>query len=176
MPRLIIGDETRRSRHPALVTELANELRASRRCGQPIIHEQRFPRTDVIRTTVIWDQWDGIEENERVDVILQAYEDAEGKAFRDRVMLAIGLTTPEARDAGLLPVQVTAAVRSSDPVSVEDCQQAMIDVGASTLESPKFPQLRFATIAEAEQCVKELVSRLPASQPLWIIATEGAQR
>jgi hypothetical protein len=175
MPRIILGHERERPRYPNLVAELAEELRHSRRFGQPLIREQRFPKTDVIRTTVIWDKWEPLHDEDRLATILEAYEEVEGDEFRNRVALAIGLTVPEAHEAGLLPVQVATALRASDPVTAEQCRDAMIEVGASLLLSPERPVLRFATVEEAEQCVRELVKRLPGSEPVWSITKDIAR-
>jgi hypothetical protein len=140
-----------------------------------VIREQRFPRTDAIRTTVIWDKWEPLNDEDRVATILQAYEEVEGEAFRDRLALALGLTVPEAHEAGLLPVQVTTAIRASDRVTAAQCRDTMIALGASVLSNPDRPVLRFATIQEAEECVRHLVQRLPESEPIWIVTQEVAR-
>lgn len=175
MPRVILGPKRERPHFPDLVAELADELRSNRPFGQPLIREQRFPKTDVIRATVIWDKWESLSDEDRLATILQAYEDVEGEAFRDRVALAIGLTVPEAHGAGLLPIQVTTALRASDAVTVEECRDAMIEFGASVLSNPERPALRFATVEEAEQCVQQLIKRLPKSEPVWIMTQDAAR-
>lgn len=175
MPRIILGPKRERPHFPDLVAELADELRTNRPCGQPLIREQRFPKTDVIRTTVIWDKWESLSDEDRLATILQAYEDVEGEAFRDRVALAIGLTVSEAHETGLLPFQVTTALRASDAVTAEECRDAMIEFGASVLSDPDRPVLRFATVEEAEQCVQQLVKRLPESEPVWIVTREAGR-
>lgn len=174
MPRIVQGvEERRRIRYPELITDLADELRTKRESGQPVIREQHFPRTNAIRVTVIWDKWEGVPDEDRVATILHAYEQVEGGDFRDRIALVIGLTVPEATESGLLPVQVTTALRKDDPVTLEQCRDAMIAEGASILSDPSKPKLRFATVEEAEACVKRLVERLPGSDPVWVIAQEG---
>lgn len=173
MPRIIKGHEGElRAHYPDLVAELADELRTNRPFGQPVIREQRFPKTNAIRITVIWDEWEAVIDEDRVATILQAYADVEGDEFRERVALAIGLTVPEAHGAGLLPVQVATALRASDPVTGEQCRDAMIELGASVLSNPEQPVLRFATIEEADQCVRQLVERLPGSEPVWVVTQE----
>lgn len=172
MPRIILGHEHELPQFPDLVTELAEELKSTRSFGQPIIREQQFPKTEAIRTTVIWDKWEFMSDEDRLATILQAYEEVEGQEFRDRLALAVGLTVPEAQASGILPVQVTTALRSSDPVTAEQCRDAMIKLGASVLSNPEQPVLRFATVEEAEECVKELVKILPGSDPVWVIRQE----
>lgn len=165
-------DEDHRSRFPALLAELAKELKNAREAGQPLIEEQVFPKTNAVRVTVIWDKWEPVPDEDRFHTILQAYEEVEGKAFRERIALAIGLTVPEAAEAGLLPFQITTALRRGDPVTAEQCREAMIVQGASVLLDPEKPQLRFATEEEAEACRQRLIRQLPGSGPVWIITSD----
>ncbi len=159
-------------RFPDLLNELANELSNAREAGQPHIEEQVFPKTNAVRITVIWDKWDPVSDEGRYATILQAYEQVEGKAFRDRIALAIGLTVPEASESGLLPFQIVPALRRGDRVTAEQCRQAMIVQGASILLDAEKPQLRFTTEQEAEACRQRLISQLPDSEPVWVITTE----
>ncbi len=168
-------DEQYRVRFPDLLAELAKELKNASEAGQPLIEEQVFPKTNAVRVTVIWDKWEPISEEDRFHTILQAYEEVEGKAFRERIALALGLTVPEAIETGLLPFQVTTALRSSDPVTLEQCREAMIAQGASVLLDPGKPQLRFATEEEAEACRQQLIRQLPGSEAVWVVAKEVAR-
>lgn len=168
-------DEPRRVRFPDLLTELAKELKNARETGQPLIEEQVFPKTNAVRVTVIWDKWEPVSDDDRYNIILQAYEEVEGKDFRDRIALAIGLTVPEAVESGLLPFQILTALRRGDPVTREQCREAMIAQGASILIDPDHPQLRFATEDEAEACRQRLIRQLPSSEPIWVIAKEAAR-
>src|SRR5262249_3064853 len=146
MPRIKRGlDNSPPPRFPRLVQELAGELEANHASGQPIIDEQHFPKTDAFRVTVIWDKWDDVPDEARSATIGQAYEQAEGKETSARVSLAIGLTVPEAAEAGLLPFRIVTARREGDSVTLEQCREAMIAEGASVLRNPDKPQLRFAT-------------------------------
>jgi hypothetical protein len=160
-------------RLPNLLTELTAELRNSREFGQPRIEEDYFPRTEAVRVTVIWDKWEPVPDEERAATILQAYEQVEGASFRDRIALAIGLTTPEAYESGLLPYRITTALREGDPVTPEQCRQALLEQGASILFDPDEPQLRFATEEEARAGVGRLSQQLPGSEAVWVIAKEG---
>lgn len=178
MPRIRTGmDDRPHLAKGAFADQLAEELRSGRASGQPTIYEQEFP-TGNLRVTVIWDRWDRLPLEERTGVILQAYEQAEGATFRDRIALASGLTAPEAHAAGMLPVQVIAALRRDDEVTNEACQQAMLDEGASRLLGKEHPQLRFATLEEAEAARQRLIKKLPHSEQVWLItqdvgSTEG---
>lgn len=177
MPRIIRGREqvARPTRFPGLVDELAHELKQGSESGQPVIDEQHFPGTGKIRAIVFWDKWDPVPHEERAEIILRAYEKAEGKEVRERLALAVGLTFPEAFEAGMLPFQVIPLLRKGDPVSAEDCYQAMVDEGASHLFPDGKPELRFATEESAKVSIQRLVKRLPGSEPVWAIAREGGR-
>jgi hypothetical protein len=154
-----------------LVERLVDELQSARSSGQPLIEEEEFP-TRKLRVNVIWDEWDRVPLEERTATILRAYEQAEGRESRDRIALASGLTVPEAHAAGMLPYQVFAAVRKGDPVTMDQCRQALIEEGASVLFGEDPPQLRFSTEEEAEAARKRLAARLPNSEPVWVITKE----
>jgi hypothetical protein len=109
---------------------------------------------------------------ERSAVILRAYELAEGRDARDKIALASGLTVPEATAAGMLPYQVLAGLRPTDPVDLDQVKGAMLEQGASQLYEEDGLQLRFATREEAESCRKRLIEQLPDSAPIWIISRD----
>jgi hypothetical protein len=154
-----------------LVELLVDELKTNRSSGQPLIEEEEFP-TGKLRVNVIWDEWDRVPLEDRTATILRAYEQAEGREFRDRIALASGLTVPEAHAAGMLPYQVIAAVRKSDLVTRDQARQALIEEGASILLGQDNPQLRFATEGEAEAAQQRLAERLPNSEEVWVITKE----
>lgn len=172
MPRIRLGVEkpTRPAATP-LVDRLVTELKSSRDSGQPVIYEHEFP-SGKMRVTVVWDEWDHLALEERTRIILRAYESALGAVYRDRIALASGLTVPEAHAAGMLPFQIITARREGDPVTIEQCHEAMIQDGASILLSEESPQLRFATLEEAEASRKRLAEQLPGSEPVWVISRD----
>jgi hypothetical protein len=175
MPRKRRGvEEQPFSARGDLAGRLADELRSNRESGQPVIEEQEFP-TGKLRVTVLWDEWDRLPLEDRIAVILRAYDLAEGRGYRERVALASGLTIPEAHAAGMLPFQIIPALRKGDPVTAEQCRQALIDEGASTLLAPEKPQLRCATAEEAEVARNRLIQRLPGSDQVWVITQEIGQ-
>jgi hypothetical protein len=176
MPRIRRTPELPPVNKPELVAALVEELRNNHETGQPIIDETVFPTTNLIRVTVIWDRWEPLADAERVACILQAYEQAESQEFRDRIAMTVGLTMPEAREYGLLPFHVFPAVRRGDPVTLDQCREAMLRLGASTLEDPQEPQLRFPTLQQAEACVRRLIEELPASEQVWLIEREVSGR
>jgi hypothetical protein len=153
---------------------LADELKNNRESGQPIIYEAELPN-DKLRVTVVWDIWDRLPLEDRTEIILEAYGRAEGRGAAEQVALASGLTVPEAYSAGMLPFQIITALRRDDPVTSEQCREAMIEEGASTLLGSDKPLLRFATLEEAERARMRLSQRLPNSEPVWVIAQDLAR-
>src|SRR5688572_173191 len=93
-----------------LTERLAEELRASREAGQPLIEEEEYS-TGKRRVVVIWDEWDRLAFDDRTAAILRAYASVEGQQAADSILLASGLTVPEAYASGMLPFQIIAAVR-----------------------------------------------------------------
>src|ERR1700682_3234651 len=154
-----------------LVERLVDELKSARPSGQPLIEEEEFP-TKKLRVNVIWDEWDRVPLEDRTATILRAYEQAEGREYRDRIALASGVTLPEAHGAGMLPYQVIAALRNGDPVTIDQCRKALIEEGASVLFGEDSPQLRFATEEEAEAARKRLAEGLPNSEEVGVVTKE----
>jgi hypothetical protein len=159
MPRIIRGlTGSKNPQHPALVKRLAQELKATRGFGQPRIEEVPFPN-GALKIAVLWDKWEKVPGHERADVILRAYELSEGKAYRDRIALAIGLTFPEAYELGLLPYRLEPAPHKGEARAAEEYYQAMTEEGASKLFDGQQPVLRFATEEEMESSRARLRAR-----------------
>jgi hypothetical protein len=172
MPRKRLGFQPEPARAKAsLVQRLVDELRVNREFGQPTIYEQEYG-TGKLRVVVTWDEWYGIPLDERSAAILRSYELVEGPEYRDRIALASGLTVSEAYAAGMLPYQIIAALRRTDPLTPEQARLALLEEGASQLASPQGPQLRFATEEEAEASKRRLLDRFPGSDDVWIISRE----
>jgi hypothetical protein len=127
-----------------------------------------------LRVLVIWDEWKDILLEARTAIIHRAYEKAESTDFQNKIALASGLTFPEATAAGMLPYQIGTALRKDDPVTFQQCWDAMAAEGASKIFGPGILQLRFATEVEAEACRKRLIDRLPGSDNVWMILREVA--
>jgi hypothetical protein len=174
MPRIISGKGTAAPpvRFPDLVTALVHELRESGESGQPVIHEHHFPRTGKMRVTALWDRWENVPHEERAEIIRRAYTEVEGAESLEKLALLVGLTFPEAYEAGMLPYQVVPLLREKDPVSLEDCLKAMEEEGASRLFPGGRPELRSATKEEAEAIRKRLIKRLPGSEAVWAVLQE----
>lgn len=171
MPRHQISEPETRPANGSLVARLADELKSQRETGQPMIYEQTFAEGR-LQTTVVWDEWSALSLEDRSSNILEAYAKAFGAEFRKKIVLVNGLTVPEAISAGMLPFQIIAGWRKGDPVTLEQCRDAMVQVGASIILDRVRPQLRLATEAEADTAVKALVKLLPGSDPIWIVSRD----
>jgi hypothetical protein len=172
MPRVRIGFEnTPRKLDGKLVDQLTDELKSNREAGQPFIYEQTFA-TGRVKILVVWDDWKDLPLEDRTNIILAAVERSDGKEYRAKVALASGLTVPEAATAGMLPYQIITARRSRDKVTSEQCREAMLAEGASTLFGPQSLQLRFPTEESANACVKRLIAKLPGSDEIWVVTRE----
>lgn len=158
-----------------LVAALVTELKQPKEFGQPMIDEEVFAKTNLIRVLVLWDRWWEIPEEARTDVIRQAYLQADGQETADRLVLINGLTFPEAYDDELLPFEVIALHRRGDKYSLEECAQAMINQGASILDRSDHPRLWFQTLQQAEECAERLKLSLPGSDDVWSISQSLAR-
>src|ERR1700738_5231643 len=106
MPRKRRGfEEPSRRTVGSLVERLVDELKSDRQSGQPMIEEEEFP-TGKLRVNVIWDEWDRVPLEDRTATILRAYEQAEGREYRDRVALASGLEVPGGHPGGMFAFHV----------------------------------------------------------------------
>ena len=170
MPRHVRKPRPATSEHKALIRKLAEELKNPKDIGQPIILEDSTPKPRSTRVHVIWDCWEEHPAESRSALIEKAYEAAFGRGYREQITLALGLTVPEAASMGLLPFQVTPARRRGEAPSDEEYAKAMLEAGASTLADTKRPQLRFATIEDAQTAYEHLEEALPGSK--WIITQE----
>ena len=76
----------------------------------------------------------------------------------------------------MLPFQIITALRSTDPVTLEQCRQAMIEEGASHLLGDDNLQLRFPTREEADAAKHRLEEKLPGSEQVWKVRRDGMDR
>jgi hypothetical protein len=170
MPRHILAPKTSIGERQPLTTDLVREIKAPRPMGQPIILEDGNVGGDSVRIQVVWDRWENVAGELRSAIILDAYATALGDEYRRKIKLALGMTVPEAVEVGLLPFQIMTARRRDEEPSCEEYRKAMIDAGASRLLGEDRPQLRFATLDDAEAAMEHLQDMLPKSR--WIIAQE----
>lgn len=176
MPRVLREPQVRSSsQFDKLALELAAELGSDHESGQPLIEEKHNAASDTRSVTVFWDKWEGVPEQARISTILAAYEAAFGAEFAERIAIPAGYTIPEARDLGLLPYSILSGLRRTDPITPERCHAALIAEGASIVENPDAPDLRFPTMEDAIDAVHRLDRRLPGSRDIWIIAQDVRQ-
>jgi hypothetical protein len=168
MPRHILNPPARCHPPDELVEELARELRAPRDHGQPMVIEEPL-LTGLIQIQVIWDKLQGLGDEDRIELILAAYERAEGKSYRDKIVSAVGYTLSEADDFGLLPYKIEPADPKDKRARHEEYWQAMVDEGAFENDEEQL-ELCFRTLDEANEAKIRLESRLPSSK--WTILKE----
>src|SRR5262249_2770979 len=108
-------------REESLVQQLAAELTAvpdtTAPMRQPLIIEEPLGQADSLHVSVIWEHWRLIDAGRRSLAILNAYELAAPDRV-NQITIAMGVTTEEAVDVGLLPYGIepisTAQNKASD--------------------------------------------------------------
>jgi hypothetical protein len=102
MPLIKRTAKTQHPRHAELVAELVRHLRDEPNLPQmPKILQEEDRRSSTLQAYVVWAEWDGIDERERSEIILDAYLEACGKAEMLRITVAMGVTPLEAKQLGL---------------------------------------------------------------------------
>lgn len=95
-----------RSRPPSAVDlelRLAEEIRtpSARPDAQPIIIAEPADPAPITRLFVIWDDWSDLGQQDRSEIITNAYERVHGLAEAARLSIAMGLTPSEASKMGI---------------------------------------------------------------------------
>ena len=170
MPHRIKRPSPRPAKARELLQALIEELRNPKASGQPVIIEEELGKNGAVQVLVIWDLWEELQEPHRFEIIREAYAKIKGEEFGPKIRLAVGVTFPEAAAIGYLPYKVVPVPRRVDPSDMEKYRQAMVAEGASTLDNPSKPMLRFASLEEADACKRRLEERLPNSS--WTIVQE----
>src|SRR5205814_7263182 len=129
----------------------------------PYILEEEVSATGLRNVTVIWDRWKGIREENRSDVILAAYEAAEGKEYADSVASAIGVTPTEAVALGYLSYLAEPLRRNDDPITEADYRRAFAEEATRTLLGKSAKELRYPRVEEANEAYDRLMAALPGS-------------
>ena len=86
------------AQHTELVGKLADELRFETPTGPRILEEEQ--RGGYFHVTVIWDEWEGVEGEERGRIIMDAYEQERASDVM-KITIALGLTSEEAQRLGI---------------------------------------------------------------------------
>jgi hypothetical protein len=140
----------------ALVDEILEELSGSGVATGPVIFEVPRKINDTIHVIVVWPKWEGIPEDDRSAIILDAYAKYEethpDEDRRKKITVAVGVTPEAAVASDLLPFVVRPYGRGHS--SVEQVRQAMIDEGA--IVTPSGIELRFPTWQLAEDALHRL--------------------
>ena len=86
---------------PDLEERLARELKKPSKDGQPLVFEDPPKPKPITRLYVVWDDWSDMRQQDRSEVILNAYERSKGTAAALKIISAMGLTTAEADRMGI---------------------------------------------------------------------------
>lgn len=154
----VVTDEQRRQ----AAEQLENELSGQQTLNGPVIFEIPFEQQERIDVLVVWDAWRPFRSTERSDMILAAYQKLGAPS---PIAQALGVTYQEAIEQQVLPYAVVPMVRRGE-LDEEQVKQSMVAEGAFTLPDGKV-DLRFPTLALAEQAHKRLTDALP--QGYWSI-------
>ncbi len=172
MPRFVTTPGTTSPKHELFVKKLAQEFTAGSANVQPLILEELVPATRSRHVRVIWDRWKELEDEQRSAVIVDAYAEAEGPEASSEVTIAEGLTPQEALALGLLPFKVLPVRKKNVPVPLEEFENAIAKEGRKTLLGPKWKELRYARLEDAQQAAQRLQDALPNSA--WTVVQELA--
>lgn len=171
MPRFILKKPPKPPEYDKLVRRLAQELKSSGKELQPLILEQEIEVTGSRHVHVIWDQWAELPEEQRSDIIEEAYAEAEGPTVAEQITLASGVTPQEAVVLGLLPFKVVSTrKRHEDRPTMAKYKKAMKAETRNTLLGPNTDELRYPRLEDAEEAKKRLEKALPGSE--WAVVQE----
>ncbi len=128
----------------SLVDEILDELSGSAAPAGPVIFEIPRKANDTIHVIVVWPKWEGIPEDDRSAIILDAYAKHEethpGEDRRKKITVAVGVTPEEAVASDLLPFVVRPSIDRAH-ASYDQVRRAMIEEGA--IEDRYRIELRF---------------------------------
>ena len=174
MPRVIIRSEPRSPEFDRLVSRLAEELKNPSPGPQPLIVEQEVSATRSRHVQVIWDQWKKLPDEQRTDVILEAYRQAEGAEYADQITIMNALTGAEALTLGLLPWKVEPNLSKSGGPSEADYGRALQKEEKQTVLGAgsvmRYGALRYARKEDAEEALRRLKALLPKSS--WTVSQD----
>jgi len=167
---LIRNGTTDSARVDELTARLADEVRAARLSGQPVIYENEIAQTGTYHVTVVWDDWGRLPLQARSRVILDAYRVAD-PSKTGKLTIAMGVTRREATSLGLFPYAVVAAFRKSEQDVERQALDALKREGATPGSTGL--ELRCHTLDEAERAVERLQAAVPG--PFWMIIQDTQQ-
>lgn len=170
MPRYVLSKPSRSARFPKLVERLAQELQAPGMDLQPLILEEEISSTGSRHVHVIWDEWKDVADDQRADVVVEAYVQAEGKETADNITLAEGVSPNEALALGLLPWKLLPSRKKAKRPGDDEYAKAIRGEAGNTLLGAKAKELRYARQEDAEAAVPRLTKSLPGSH--WVVVQE----
>jgi hypothetical protein len=170
MPRHVIQPPPKPPKYDKLVKRLAQEIKDPGTGPQPLVLEEEVRATRTRHVSVIWDQWKGLDDEQRASAIFDAYTLAEGTDFTNDITLATGLTPPEALALGLLPWKLEPACKQDDAIPPKDYRRAVEAELPNTLLGPRARELRYARLDDAEAGLRRVEAALPGSR--WVVAQE----
>jgi hypothetical protein len=154
-----------------LVREIGESADVNKPLRQPIVIENEIPQTDAFHVTVIWERWRLVTAGHRSGVIVRAYEQA-APDRADKITIALGATTEEAIDLGLLPFAVGTTVKNGDSVDPKYLRKLMRDEGA--VESPSGMLLCYPSMDSA-MAARERLARLSKPE-YWAVIEHRPMR
>jgi hypothetical protein len=141
-------------RRKVLRDELIDELTGKSSTDGPLIFEIPLEQSDKIDVIVVWNAFDGVRAEDSTGLILDAYSDR-----KVEISLAMGVTYHEAVAQHLLPYTVVPMMKRGQ-VEPAALNKAMMEEGGVALSNGKV-ELRFPTMAMAEEAHQRLSERLP---------------
>jgi hypothetical protein len=168
VPRYIIDTESRSPRHDRFMRRLVEELTSPGTGLQPMILEERVRGTGSRHIHVIWDDWKGLSDEQRAEIVIDAYTQAEGEEAVSDITIAEGLTTEEALVLGLLPYVVEPLAKEA--MTRTDHRRVFAEEAGRTLLGGNASQLRYPRREDANAAVKRLKKALPRSS--WEVIHE----
>ena len=159
MPRVIIKADTPSEPAEKLVRTLADELISPRESSLPYVVERHVGLTKSRHVWVVWDLWEYFNEEERADMIVQAYAMAEGADAAENISIALGFLPKEAVNFGVVPfVLISNPPKNSGD---NDYRETFLREAERTVLGAKAQDLRYPT----ENQAKEAIARLHLENP-----------
>lgn len=169
MPRIRTGETGATDAQASKLTQLlADEMKKEVDLGQPleqpIIVENKIGRSGSLHVAVIWERWGLVPAGERSRIVFKAYEQVDPDQV-DSITIALGATTLEAIDLGLLPYGVEPTIKEGDGVSPQRVDELL--QGERAVATPSGLILRFPSRDAAEAARQRLVEK--SDERFWAL-------
>ena len=148
-------DRLPKEQRSLLLGELRKTLEDPKYSAQdgPVIFEIPFTGTRY-EVLVVWDQWEGVQPDERTEIIVEAYGDGSVE-----IAQAMGVTFYEAAEDHLLPYEVVP-YRGEGRADRADLRKAMMEEGAIA-RGEDVCLLRLPTRRMADAALERLNKKMP---------------